>query len=153
MLCIWCRKFWIIVRNIKKYNFFISNSLKISRKVYIKITDEYSLHFILNVVLEKKIRYKINVFFDFQCKIYFSTGWNMVRCIGNSVFYGKCTKLIVSLIRVPKPKTTLIMKHMKYLIIINICGIVYVIITLTSPTDIMHILRPVFSHYHFVFLN
>ena len=34
----------------------------------------------------------------------------MFRCIGNSVFYRKCTKLIVFLIRVPKPKTTLIMK-------------------------------------------
>ena len=49
------------------------------------------------------------------CKIYFSIGWNIVRCIGNSVFYRKCTKLIVSLICVSKPKTTLIMKQREYI--------------------------------------
>ena len=35
----------------------------------------------------------------------------MVRCIDNSVFYRKNIKLIISLIRMPKSKTTLIMKQ------------------------------------------
>ena len=39
----------------------------------------------------------------------------MARCIGNSIFYRKCTKLIVFLIRVSKPKTTFIMKQREYL--------------------------------------
>ena len=48
------------------------------------------------------------------CKIYFSIGLNIVRCIGNGIFYRKCTKLIVYLIRMPKLKTTLIIKQRDY---------------------------------------
>ena len=83
--------------------------------VYILLSFHIKCRFRKKISLQNKCRFR----FSMQnllilCKIYFSIGLNIVRCIGNGIFYRKCTKLIVYLIRMPKLKTTLIIKQRDY---------------------------------------
>ena len=42
----------------------------VEKSLFFLIVIKYSIRFVLSVVLEKKIRYKISVGFNFRCKIY-----------------------------------------------------------------------------------